>query len=315
MSDEGSDNQRDDKKNGAGIRGKLTAFFDRFKSKDDHHDSDDDDDDNENESQEDVSYASPIVELAFDFFTEPRTSLVGTYWGIFVAFLVMLHFFAVGLQTVDGPNQYVGGRPDMSRYRFLLSQRGYLIVDYVLNIPLVVDSCCRVIMLFFIFCSYENKGLRRQLSRDRFTMSLLLMDIVGVIPFLVRHIMFKQFSPNEIVLSEGQEIVLLILDLLSTGRILRIAKDIPPIWALRIALSRSFEHLVLPFYFFMVFNITVAALLYFLEPCYNSSYCYWKCLFSSAFYSVVTMTNSKLSSTFCVNFCAVTGRFYQLCKL
>eukprot|EP01038_Epipyxis_sp_PR26KG_P010778 gene10778-14473_t len=69
-------------------------------------------------------------------------------------------------------------------------------------------------------------------------------------------------------------------------------KDIPTVWAIRVALSRSAGHLVLPLFFLMIFNITIGVFLYFIEPCFNVEKCPWQDLFDAAFYTIVTMTTT-----------------------
>jgi hypothetical protein len=236
--------------------------------------------------------SNPLVLLLFEFFTEPNTSKFGTWWGYFIGWLVVIHVLAVGLKTCDGPNQYVG-RENHATYSFLLSADGYFVVDLVCLIPLVIDAAGRCLLLVFIFFSRENRSLRNQLIADSFASFLLACDIIGVVPFFIE---MGYTRRNNVVLSSGSQLMMRLVDLLLTGRILRITKDMPAAWAIRISLRRSAEHLILPFFVFLVFNITGAVIFYFAEPCYNNSNsvtCPWKDLFEASFFSVVSMSTSK----------------------
>lgn len=73
------------------------------------------------------------------------------------------------------------------------------------------------------------------------------------------------------------------------NRIFRVTKDMPAIWAIRIALARSAQHLVIPFFVFLIFNITAAVFFFFGEPCYDVETCAWHDLFEAMFFSVVAM--------------------------
>lgn len=232
---------------------------------------------------------NPLIELMFDFFTEPATSRFGNIWGSVTAWLVAIHILAIGIESCDGPNQYTN-RPNRAKYPFLLTADGYWVVELVCLIPLVIDACGRIVLGFFIFFVPENRKIRAKLLGDYFNATLYAMDIVGVLPFLFKMLYLRR---NDIVLDGGDRLVLELIDLLLTGRILRITKDIPAIWAIRVALRNSGPHLVLPFFVFMVFNITAAVVLYFAEPCYNIASCPWHDIFEAMFFSVVTMTTSE----------------------
>ena len=118
----------------------------------------------------------------------------------------------------------------------------------------------------------------------------MLGDIICIIPFLVRS---SYLQPNNIILDQGARVLLRMIELLSISRIFRSTKDIPAIKTIRLALSRAVYHLVLPIFFFFSFNVFVAVIAYFIEPCYNTTYCPWLDLFDTSFYSIVTMTTSK----------------------
>lgn len=231
---------------------------------------------------------NPLVLMAYDFFTEPKTSRYGRYWGNFIATLVAVHILLIGLESCDGPNQYVG-RENRSKFDFLLTKFQYDMIDFVCFVPLLIDSASRLLLLIVILLFSENAPIRSKLLGDKFNFLLYIFDVVSVAPYLVNNYFL---IPHKVDLKEGR-LLLVVVDLMLTGRILRITKDIPAIWAIRIALSRSFEHLILPLFFFMVFNITGAVIFYFLEPCYMKNSCPWHDLFEAIFYSVVTMSTSE----------------------
>ncbi len=129
---------------------------------------------------------------------------------------------------------------------------------------------------------------------DKFACILYSFDFLSVIPSFV-FFFFNFFSLTHLLNTENIQLVLRCLELFSSGKILRITKDIPNILAIRITLVRAFPDLILPFYFFFVFNILFGVLIYFIEPCYQDDICPWSNLFEACFYSVVTMTTSRTS--------------------
>ena len=112
-----------------------------------------------------------------------------------------------------------------------------------------------------------------------------------MIPFIVTAVYLR---PYNIARNQLQDVVTTLIELLITGRILRLIKNMPAIRAIRIALLNAAEHLVLPIFFFFTFNITTGVFFYFAEPCYNIDTCPWVNLFESSYFSIVSMTTSKL---------------------
>lgn len=229
----------------------------------------------------------PLVEMMYDFFCEPLTSLYGTRWGIFTAWLVVGHLIVICLETCDGPNKY-NGRPNMARFKFLLTTNQYGTVEEAIMIPLALESAFRLVMLALIYIPKDNAPIRKRLKADTFVIFLLVCDILGVIPFTIQYFGFLSIKSGTNIALTFQMMTLLL-----TGRILRITKDLGPIWAIRVALIRSSVHLVVPIFFFVVFNITAAVFFYFAEPCFNINVCPWDDLFGASFFSAVTMTTSE----------------------
>ena len=125
---------------------------------------------------------------------------------------------------------------------------------------------------------------------DNLKIALIVMDIIGVVPFLATAIYIR---PNNITLEGNPSLLLKFFALFSCSRILRVLKDIPAIWAIRITLYNAIPHLVLPIFFFLAFNIWFGVAFYFIEPCYMNSVCPWHTLFDASYYSIVSMTTSK----------------------
>ena len=238
-----------------------------------------------------------FVPMMFEFFTRPKSSKAAYCWAALTCALVIFRILEIGLESCNGPNQY-RGRKNMAQYNFLLSADHYWDAYVAFMVPLIIDAAGRLVLLGFIYFGDEHEDLLEKISEDGLEIFLFICDIMGVIPFFVA---LFYYHPSKKEMSQGALVLLTLIELLITGRILRLIKDIPAIRAIRITLRNSAPHLVLPLFFFFVFNITAAVLFYFIEPCYNYSdsnfpTCAgqtWTDLFDATFYSVVTMTTSK----------------------
>ena len=153
-----------------------------------------------------------------------------------------------------------------------------------------LDALLRLIVAILVFF-FEEELFERFLD-DTFDCILSLFDLMSVIPFII-----TKLAPLLPFISSPQQSQLQLLfrclELFSSSKILRMTKDHPNILAIRITLLRSFKYLIIPIYFYFVFNIFFGAIIYLLEPCYQYDTCSWDNLFESSFYSVVTMTTSK----------------------
>lgn len=256
-----------------------------------HHKSKthDEDDDRENEEDDELEGRTFVV-FSYLFLSEPKSSRYAIFWSYLLCTLALAHVLALCMETCDGPNQYEG-RQDFSRFSFLPSAKTYRAAEMGCLIPLVVDSAIRLILLLLVFLDPKNSSIAARLQRDHFTFILFLVDIVSVGPFLYEAFYLKP-ALTVAYLSQDRRVMLRIVDLMVTGRVLRAIKDVPAFWAIRMALSRAIPHLVLPIFFFVIFNMFVAVILYFLEPCYNYNFCPWADLFSATFFSVVAMTTT-----------------------
>jgi hypothetical protein len=166
-------------------------------------------------------------------------------------------------------------------------------------VPMLFDSAMRIILVFLLTFEPENYPIYKRFIADKTEIALFLMDVLCIIPFLVSAI---SLHPQDMLsLPQASSIFLSILELLMTGKIFRLVRFIPAVRAVSIALTNSFEHLVLPLFFFFAFNITTGVFFYFAEPCYNIDTCQWTSLFQTSFYSIVSMTTSEwfLSVSIC----------------
>jgi hypothetical protein len=238
----------------------------------------------------DNDVGSPLVRLMYDFFTDPHSSNTAYIWGQITAWLAIIRVLEIAFESCDGPNQYVGRAQDNSRYHFFLTDRQYWRLYIACMVPIIIDAVSKMIMLGFVVFARENNALFYKLKKDGLEVFLLIADVLGIIPFMVTAIYLRPYNIPD---NQAQNVVMTLLELLITARILRLIKNMPPIRAIRIALLNSIEHLVLPLFFFLTFNITAGVFLYFVEPCYNTDTCPWQNLFESSFYSIVTMTTSK----------------------
>lgn len=245
----------------------------------------------------DAEVGSPLVRLMFDFFTDPHSSKTAYFWGQLTAWLSIVRVLEIAFESCDGPNQYVGRTLDNSRYYFFLTDRQYWRCYIACMVPIIIDAVGKMIMLGFVTFASENNALYYKLKQDKLECFLLLADILGIIPFMVTAIYLR---PYDVPDNQAQNVVMTLLELLITARILRLIKNMPPIRAIRIALLNSVDHLVLPIFFFFTFNITTGVFFYFVEPCYNTDVCAWQDLFESSFFSIVSMTTSKLHSVCCL---------------
>ena len=239
----------------------------------------------------DADVTSPLVRLMYDFFTDPYSSKTAFIWAQLTAWIAVTRVLEIAFESCDGPNQYAGRPTDNSRYHFFLTDGEYFKVYVACMVPLIIDAVGRFIMLLYMYFFPENNALMAELKKDSLQMFMLFADIVGVIPFFFTATYIRPYNVPQ---GQLENVIMTLLELLITARILRLIKDIPAIRSIRIALLNSVDHLVLPVFFFFTFNITSGVFLYFIEPCFNVDSCPWHDLFESSFFSIVTMTTSKL---------------------
>lgn len=209
-----------------------------------------------------------------------------------MALLVLMIAAFYVLQTVDGPNHYTG-RENAASYQGLPDAATYRTIDIVLWTPLVVDTFFRLLMVIAVFTLPGSYEVADDFDDDIFKKFLHLFDFLSVIPFIL-NMVFEDFVNNKDI-NQFLALLLRAFYLLSCSKILRITKDLTAVLAVRLALGKSMRHLIIPLFFFLVFNIFFGVFLYFLEPCYNLEMCPWNNLFQACFFSVVTMTTSKFN--------------------
>jgi hypothetical protein len=152
---------------------------------------------------------------------------------------------------------------------------------------MLFDVFLRILSVSAIYLFNEDEA--GEFSDDTFKVILFIMDVLSIIPFIFLNGYYytKDSSPNPFA-----TLFFRCLELLSSAKILRGTKDLPSVLAIRITLVRAIPHLILPIFFFLVFNIFFGVVVYFMEPCYNYDQCAWADLFEASFYSVVSMTTS-----------------------
>lgn len=250
--------------------------------------------DPEDDEYEEDELGSPVVVLLYDFLTDPESSKQAFWWSVITCVASILRIMEIAVESVNGPNQY-RGRLNRSRYNFLYTDQEYFQMYIIFFVPLIIDAFARVVLILLLMCEEENRGLYIKFKRDISERIMFFADTVGVLPFFIYA---GYIRPNSVVLEQGARVILRLMELLTTGRIFRAVRQIPAVRAISTALKNSFEDLVLPVFFFFVFNITAGVFFYFAEPCYDANSCPWISLFESTFYSIVTMTTSKLSTLF-----------------
>lgn len=246
----------------------------------------------DNTTDEDlVNVGSPIAVMWYDFLMHPQSSVYSSMWYFILCSLIALRIVCLLLESCDGPNQYYGRSVDHAQYSFLLTEPQYFHLYIACFSPILLDAVMRFILVLLISLEPENLPIYKRFVSDRTEIVMFVCDVVSVIPFLVS---VSVLAPgDELSLPQATSIILSILELLVSSRVFRVVRYIPAIRAVSIALSNSFEHLVLPIFFFFAFNITTGVFFYFAEPCYDIAICPWTSLFQTSFFSIVTMTTSK----------------------
>lgn len=249
----------------------------------------------DDEEDEEADIGTPIASLLFDFLTDPRSSIYARIWSGLTIVLVLSRILELSLESCSGPNQYDGRQKDLSEFHFLLTKQQYWNVYIALMVPLIIDGLARLLFLLLILWESESHPIYEKFRGDLMEVMLFCTDVIGLIPFFAQA---AYYQPNNATPTNAGEVVLSLLELLLTGRIFRVVRKYPAIQAITRALSRSVEHLILPLFFFFVFNITAGVFFYFSQPCYNVTTCAWHNLFDATFYSIVSMTTSKFGFLF-----------------
>lgn len=227
---------------------------------------------------------NPIIRIMYEFLKDCSSSNPAFAWGALLVLVVLLELLYICLNSIDGPNYSTS-----SKYPFLPTAEQYWEIYLAYNIPLLFDATVRLFLIIYVVLGEENKFLFERLKDDPFTQCLFAFDIISVIPFIIN---VSYIKPQAIMLTETPRIVLRSMELLSTGRILRFVQDAPSVWTIRMALGRSFPALFVPYFFFLICLVFLANLLYFVEPCYDSTSCAWRDLVDASFFvsSSLTMT-------------------------
>ena len=253
------------------------------KRNDRQHRKQESDSDSDEERDDDV--AEPFVQIMYEFCTEPKSSTASMVWTWLTSLLELAYLGSTCIQTLNGPNHYTG-RLNMSLYPFLFSEEKYKMLDQMLIVPLLLDATIKVILLFCLKCIPSSKILNDIFSSEQmFERSCIYMEIIGMIPLVAVFIGIDISHWIPIAKAAFR-----ITEFLNMSRILRLTRDVPAIWAVRIALYRAGGNLVLPIFFFALFNVSAGVILFFVEPCFDASTCPWHDLFEATYFTVVSMT-------------------------
>jgi hypothetical protein len=263
------------------------------------------DSDDSFDEEEYINIGSPIAIMWYDFLMHPQSSIYANAWSMLLCSVVALRIIAIGLESCNGPNQFYHRPTVHPQFPFLLTEPQYFQLYIACMTPLLLDAFLRLVIIFLVSFEPENQPIFQRFVSDRTEVVLFFVDVLCMIPFLTN---VGYVHPKDVTLSQAPEIALRIMELGITGRIFRVVRNFPAIRAVSIALTNSFEHLVLPLFFFFAFNITTGVFFYFAEPCYNVDKCPWTSLFQTSFYSIVTMTTSKKKKNNC--FSTLCSKFF-----
>jgi hypothetical protein len=228
-----------------------------------------------------------VSELIYGLLTDVSSSAFTYVWSLTLNVCIIIYFIVLFAESVDGPNHY-NGRSDKSRYPFLLNYDVYWWLKVgIMGLPFF-DASVRICLILYVSIYHRSGAVFKSFcENDQDELVLTILDIIGVVPFFVSYVIA---GANGMVLSMRYRSWLSVLNIASLSRIARLVRHYSSVWAIRIAITRAGSHLILPIFFFLVFNITGAVAFYFAEPCYNLSTCPWVDLPEAMFFSIITMT-------------------------
>lgn len=241
------------------------------------------------EHADDDELASPIATELYEMLMEPTLTAYGRYYFLFLCSLVVIRVVAMGLESCDGPNQYYHREVDLATYPALLTEPQYFLLYCICMCPILFDIALRMVLLVLISTETENRAIWGRFKADKLCWTFLVFDTLSILPFLITA---AYIHPQNIRVTGGIKAVLALIELGIVARIYRFVRHVPSIRVISTAMGNSFEHLILPLFFFFVFNITTAVIFYFAEPCYRIDVCPWVDLLEATFYSIVTMTTT-----------------------
>jgi hypothetical protein len=243
----------------------------------------------------------PALELIYEFFKDPQSSLSAYLWSLMLSISSSFRIIQLSMLTLDGPHFYEG-RHHMSMYPYLPSESQHAAIFLGLCLPLLFDTFIRSLFVFTIFLDKETE-LYRALISDTLFWSLNIMGILGSIPICIQLSVSDNYS--EFYLQGFREELRVLLRLMSLCigcNIFRHMMHFHVIKTVSLALTGSAKHLVLPGLFFLTFNTTFGILYYFLEPCYDTYNCHWHDLFEATVFIIVTMTTVGYGNQYPQNF-------------
>jgi hypothetical protein len=237
------------------------------------------------ERSEDSDIANAVIDVLYDFLTEPSSSIYAASWASLLSWLSAAQLLVLVAKSCDGPNHYTG-RPNKALYTWLPDSNQYERIEDSISIPLMLDSLIRLFFLIAIFV--EKFPVQEKFLKDIYNMILIPIEIISIMAFLIHSTYLR---PRNIFLDRTKLSILLVAQLLCISRIIRRTQNRPSIWAIRLALYRSMEEVFLPVFLFLLLNTTAGVLFYFIEPCFDITECPWFDIYFASCYSVVSMTS------------------------
>ena len=248
--------------------------------------------------------SSPLLEIVYTFFKEPTSSPPAKLWALVMCLLALSRVLAMACETVNGP-QFYEGRPNQSIYPWMPDHNTYYMLYLSMCIPFLVDAVGRLVVVCASFSDWDGP-CAKAFRQDKLAQFLTACNIISVIPFVAGLFLFPgTYSYDKILYSTGRisaaahlnkissteaiRVLFRVMNLLVSSHVLRYVKHLTVIKTVALALSRAGPHLVLPIFFFFVFNIIFGVVFYFAEPCYDTSSCPWQDMLDSTFFSIVAM--------------------------
>ena len=268
-------------------------------------------DDEEVFDETEKEIAHPAVLITYEFLVEHESSISAKCWAWFTTSMTISFFVVLFLESLNGPNQF-DGRENRATYTILPSASLYKWCKIGMLLPLEIDAILRLVIWLCLHLPSSEVLKKLFLSEQQlFERNCLYMEMIGLIPNVVESILYvAPLSLRMLNWPPTVRAVFRLAQMCNMVRILRITKDIPAIWAVRITLYNSIWQLILPIFFFLLFNVSAGVILFFVEPCYDRTTCPWHDLFESSYFAVVSMTTTGYGDQ-TPQF--ELGRFFTLC--
>ena len=128
--------------------------------------------------------SKPALELIFEFFREPRSSLPARLWSAMLCVASTVRIFQLSILTLDGPHFYEGRNHD-SMYPYLPSKSQHAAIFLAMCVPLMFDTILRCIFVCTILLD-KGSELYEAVMQDSVFWILLIMGLFGAIHLACR---------------------------------------------------------------------------------------------------------------------------------